>query len=65
MNTLPRPPPVEESGDNSPLAIEARVDGQSLHTCVEQQVDLTRVVRRHYCIDPVFVKILMHLDAHQ
>ena len=65
MNAPTCPPPVEESGDNLPLAIEAGADGQSLCTHVEQQVDLTRVVRRHYHIDPVFTKILVHPDAHQ
>ena len=65
MNTPTCPPPVEESSDNSPLAIEAGVDGQSLHTCIEQQVDLAHVMRRHYRVDPVFVKILAQPDAHQ
>ena len=44
MNALLRPPPVEESSDDLPLAIEAGADGQLLFTHVEQQVDLTRVV---------------------
>ena len=51
--------------DNSPLAIWAGANGQSLHTHVEWQVDLTRIVRKHYREDPVFAKILVHPDAHQ
>ena len=44
MNVLLCPSPVEESGDNSPLAIEAGADGQSLRTHIEQQVDLSCVM---------------------
>ena len=65
MNALLHPPPVEESGDDLPLAIEAGVDGQSLCTHVERQVDLAHVKQRHYHVDPVFAKILVHPDAHQ
>ena len=65
MNALLHSPPVEESSDDSPLAIEAGVDGQSLCTRVEQQLDLTCVLQRHYHVDPVLAKIIVHLDAHQ
>ena len=51
--------------DDSPLAIQAGTDGQSLRTHIERQVDLARIVRKHYREDPVFTKILVHPDAHQ
>ena len=35
MNALPCSPLVEESGDDSPLAIKAGADGQLLCTCIE------------------------------
>jgi len=55
----------EEAADDSPLAIQAGADGPSLRAHVEQNVDLARLVRKHYCEDPVFAKILAHPDAHQ
>ena len=64
LNTESSPIPVGPDKDDSPLAIRAGADGQSLHTHIEQQVDLTRIVRKHYRKDPVFAKILVHPDAH-
>ena len=65
LNAESSPIPVEPDEDDSPLAIQAGADGQSLHTHVERQVDLMRIVRKHYHEDPVFAKILVHPDAHQ
>ena len=36
--------PMGPDEDNSPLAIRAGADGQSLHTHVERQVDLAHIV---------------------
>ena len=65
LNTESSPIPVGPDDDDSPLAIRAGADGQSLCTHIERQVDLACIVRKHYCKDPIFVKILVHLDAHQ
>ena len=65
LNAESSPIPMEPDEDDSPLAIQAGAYGQSLHTHVEQQVDLTCIVRKHYRKDPVFAKILVHPDAHQ
>ena len=65
LNAKSSPIPVGPDDDNSPLAIRAGADGQSLRTHIEQQVDLARIVRKHYREDPVFAKILVHPDAHQ
>ena len=54
-----------ETADNSPLAIQAGVDGPSLCAHGEQNVDLTHLVQKHYHEDPVFAKILVHPNAHQ
>ena len=65
LNTKSSPIPVGPDDDDSPLAIRAGADGQSLCTHVERQVDLTRIVQKHYRNDPVFVKILVHPNVHQ
>ena len=65
LNTEFSPIPMGPDEYDSPLAIQARADGQSLHTHVEQQVDLAHIVQKHYREDPVFAKILVHPDAHQ
>ena len=48
LNAESSPIPVEPDKDDSPLAIQAGADGQSLHTHVERQVDLARIVQKHY-----------------
>ena len=65
LNTESSPIHVGPDNDDLALAIQAGADGQSLHMRVERQVDLARIVRKHYREDPIFVKILAHLDAHQ
>ena len=65
LNAKSSPIPVGPDDDDLPLAIRAGADSQSPCTHVEQQVDLTHIVRKHYHKDPVFTKILVHLDTHQ
>ena len=65
LNAKSSPIPLGPDEDDSPLAIRAGADGQSLRTHVEWQVDLARIVRKHYREDPVFTKILVHPDTHQ
>ena len=65
LNVESSPIPMGPDDDNSPLAIRAGANGQSLHTHVEWQVDLARIVGKHYRKDLVFAKILVHPDAHQ
>ena len=65
LNAESSPIPVVPDDDDSPLAMRAGADGQSLHTHIERQVDLTCIVRKHYHEDPVFAKILVHPDTHQ
>ena len=65
LNAESSPIPVEPDKDDSPLAIQAGANGQSLCTHIEQQVDLAHIVQKHYREDPVFAKILTHPDAHQ
>ena len=65
LNAESSPIPMGPDDDNLPLAIQAGANGQSLCTHVEWQVDLARIVQKHYHEDPVFAKILVHLDAHQ
>ena len=64
LNTESSPNPMGPDDNDSPLAIQAGADGQSLRTRIEQQVDLMRIVRKHYPEDPIFTKILAHPDAH-
>ena len=49
-----------EAADDSPLAIQTGADRLSLHAHVEQNIDLTRLVRKHYCEDWVFTIVLLH-----
>ena len=44
LNAKSSPIPMGPDDDDSPLAIRAGADGQSLHTHIEQQVDLARIV---------------------
>ena len=44
LNAESSPIPMWPDNDDSPLAIQAGADGQSLHTCIERQVDLTCIV---------------------
>ena len=46
LNTESSLIPVGPDEDDSPLAMQAGADGQSLHTHVERQVDLTCIVQR-------------------
>ena len=51
--------PSELSND-APLAFKSGTDGQSLHTYVEREFDLTQIMRRSYRKDPLFAKIMTH-----
>ena len=44
LNTESSPIPMEPDEDDSPLAIQAGADGQSLHTHIERQVVLVCIV---------------------
>src|SRR6266481_1197815 len=56
---------TSESSDNDLLlAIESGMDGHSLQTNVERNVDLARIVRKHYHEDTVFVKVLECPTVH-
>ena len=56
---VPSKPP-----NDAPLAFESGMDGQSLHTHVEREFDLTQIVHRSYRKDPLFSKIMVHPEAH-
>ena len=65
LNAESIPIPMGPDNNDLPLAIQAGANGQSLRTHVEWHVDLVCIVRKHYHEDPVFTKVLAHLDAHQ
>ena len=50
--------------DDDPPAFMSGADGQSLCICVERDINLTQLVRAHHHNDPLFMKILHHLEAH-
>ena len=50
--------------DDAPLAFESGMDGQSLRTHIERDFDLAQIVRRSYCKDPLFAKVMVHPEAH-
>ena len=52
-----------DSDYNAP-AFTSGADRQSLCVCVERDFNLTWLVRAHYHRDPLFMKILHHLEAH-
>src|SRR6266481_4644437 len=54
----------ESSNDDPLLAIESGTDGHSLRINVERNVDLARIMRKHYHEDTVFAKVLECPKAH-
>ncbi len=54
----------ESSDDDLLLAIESGMDGHSLWTNMERNVDLARIICKHYHKDTVFAKVLECLTAH-
>jgi len=64
MNEGTQEVPVD-SPDNAPTAIESGADGQSLHTQIEQNINLPHVVHMFYHKDTVFAKVLAHPEAHE
>jgi len=70
MNEQPAESPMRldvspcQLSDDMPLAIESGADGESLCTHIEKDIDLARIVCKHYCEDSVFVKVLSHLEAY-
>ena len=44
LNAMSSPTSMGPDNNDSPLAIQAGADGQSLHTCVEWQVDLAHIM---------------------
>ena len=50
--------------DDDPPAFTLGADGQSLRVSVERDVNLAQLVRAHYHKDPLFMKVLHHLEAH-
>ena len=50
--------------DQPTLAIESGVDGESLRAHVERTFNLADTVRKYYCEDPTFAKVLAHPKAH-
>ena len=63
MNEGAASAPIEQSEDK-PLAIESGANGPSLHTTVEQDIDLSGIVCKAYCDDLLFAKILSHPEVH-
>ena len=64
MNEGTQEVPVD-SPDDDPTAIESSADGQSLHTHVERNLNLSHIVCKFYCKDTVLTKILAHPEAHE
>src|SRR6266481_8103865 len=64
MNNRTSDSASESSDDDSLLAIESRMDGKSLWTNVERNIDLACIVCKHYHKDTVFAKVLECLTAH-
>ena len=63
MNEGAATAPIKQS-DGEPLAIDSGANGQSLHTTVERDINLTSIACKAYRDDPLFTKILSHPEAH-
>ena len=55
---------ADPDSDDDPPAFMSGADGQSLRISIERDINLTRRVRAHYHKDPLFMKVLHHLEAH-
>ncbi len=64
MNNRTSDSTSESSDDDLLLAIESGMYRHSLRTNVERNVDLARIVRKHYHEDTIFVKVLECPTVH-
>ena len=51
-------------GDKDILTIAASNDRTPLHICIEENIDLSKILNNVYYQDPMFSKIMAHLEAH-
>ena len=58
------PPSKDTSSVNDVTAIAAGNDSKSLHTHIEETMDLRAIVKNAYCKDMICVKIIMQPDAY-
>ena len=50
--------------DDDPPAFTSGADRQSLCVRIERDINLAQLVQAHYHKDPLFMKVLHHLEAH-
>ena len=55
---------ADPDSDDDPPAFTSGADGQSLCISIERDINLAQLVQAHYHKDPLFMKILHHLEAH-
>ena len=55
---------ADPDSDDDPPVFTSGADGQSLRISVERHINLAWLVRAHYHKDPLFMKVLHHLEVH-